>query len=127
MRPNGKRILIVDDDEDMCALLTDLFRRVGYGAASCRDGAAALLLLKRIPPPDLFMVDLRMPDMSGEQLIELIRADPRFSAVPFIVVSAAVTPDLASTLRVDAFVRKPFKMPDLEAMVGRLCFSSARA
>jgi len=120
MKNNGKRILVVDDDQDMCALLTESLRGVGYGAASCQSAETALAMLKLMPPPDLLVVDLRMPDMSGWELIEAVRSDPRCTGLPVVILSALVTPDIASRLNAAAFVRKPFQFPDLAAAVDRL-------
>jgi CheY-like chemotaxis protein len=121
MRPNGKRILVVDDDHDMCELVSGILRDAGYGVAACHSPEAALSMLKRIPSPDLLVVDLRMPEMSGHELIALVRSDPKHQTVPVVILSALVTPNIATHLHAAAFLRKPFQVPDLFSTVEKLC------
>ena len=120
MRPNGKRILVVDDDKDVCELVAESLRSTGYGVAACGTPSAALSLLKRSPTPDLLVVDLGMPEMSGPELIEAVRSDPRHRTVPVVILSGSVTPDIAWDLRAVAFLRKPFQVPELHSTVERL-------
>ena len=121
MRPNGKRILVIDDDPDICELVCESLRGLGYGVAGCESADAALAMLKRIPPIDLLVVDLRMPEMSGAEFIEALRADPRHGQVPVVIVSALVTPIIAANLRAAAFIRKPLRVPELHQTVRQLC------
>jgi CheY-like chemotaxis protein len=120
MRPNGKRVLVVDDDNDVCALVADSLRSTGYGVAACDTPAAALNLLKRSPTPDVMVVDLWMPEMSGPELIDAVRADPRHRKVPVVILSAVVNAEIAQSLQAVAFLRKPFQVPDLYATIERL-------
>lgn len=121
MRPNGKRILVVDDDHDMCELVSGALREAGYGVAACNSPEAALSMLKRIPPLDLLVVDLRMPEISGHELIQMVRSDPKHQTVPVVILSALVTPNIATNLHAAAFIRKPFRVPELFSTVEKLC------
>ena len=84
-------ILVVDDDDDIRDSLAWLLEDEGYRVDVAANGREALVLLARIPRPCVALVDLRMPVMDGVELIERLRADPRYAALPIIVFSAAST------------------------------------
>lgn len=116
---NGHLILIVDDDE----LVTHMLRRNliarGYDVAAVETGEAVLLEAAE-RRPDLIILDLMLPGMSGLALCEAIRAE---SAVPILVVSARVeerTKVRALDLGADDYVTKPFGIEELLARVRAL-------
>ena len=76
-----KRILIIDDDEHIGNLEQELLEREGYAVLRAYSGTEALLLLKRTRP-DLVLLDLMLPGLSGEALL------PELDGIPVIVVSA---------------------------------------
>ena len=76
-----KRILVVDDDQHIGNLLEEALRAEGYGVSRAYSGTEAQLLLER-EKPDLVLLDLMLPGLSGEALL------PRLSGIPVIVVSA---------------------------------------
>jgi len=84
-------ILVVDDDDDIRESLAWLLEDEGYRVDAAANGRDALVVLARIPLPSVALVDLRMPVMDGVELIERLRADPRYASLPVIVFSAAST------------------------------------
>jgi CheY-like chemotaxis protein len=109
-------VLLVDDDRDVRELHSLLLRLSGYVVFEACDGVEALALLRRVRP-HVILLDLQMPNMDGRQFLERLRSRPDRADVPVCVVSGQ---PLDETIRVDAFLRKPFVEPALLEMVERL-------
>ena len=77
-------ILIVDDDEGVCVLLRGALKKIGLASDTCNTGRDTLAYLATHKPP-LMLLDLRLPDMKGQELLDRLAQDGR--RVPFIVVS----------------------------------------
>lgn len=108
-----KRILIIDDDEHIGNLEQELLEREGYAVLRAYSGTEALLLLKRTRP-DLVLLDLMLPGLSGEALL------PELDGIPVIVVSAkAGVEDKTALLLGGAadYLTKPFDARELLARV----------
>jgi CheY-like chemotaxis protein len=90
------RVLVVDDNELLRALLAQALEHAGYDAITAESGPAALEVAAA-DPPDLLLVDHLMPGMSGAELIEALRAsaDPRLRATPTIGFSGHTGGDTA--------------------------------
>ena len=76
MDPPSVRVLLVDDDENFRAWLTQLMRRLGFAVECATDGEHALSVLRREANVDLIIADYQMPRIDGFDLIRQIRADP---------------------------------------------------
>lgn len=85
-------VLIVDDDEDGCKPLGRLLQLVGHKPFFVHDGRAALSLLDQLRP-DMIVLDVMMPGLSGIDVLKLIRAHPLHKDLPVIVYSALGDPD----------------------------------
>lgn len=112
--PELTKILIIDDDRELVAILTDLLRAHGYDVFSASDGVGGLHLLRE-HSPDLVLMDVLMPRMDGYETCRMIR---RFSTVPIIVVSCVEDEPSkvrALDLGADDFVTKPFGASELLA------------
>ncbi|MBC8107410.1 MAG: response regulator [Anaerolineae bacterium] len=81
------KVLIVDDDLDNAELLRIALERVGYRASCAMNGQAALLAVTN-DPPDLIMLDIRMPVMDGITLLQILRSYLRWHDLPVVVVTA---------------------------------------
>ena|SRR5688572_2737159 len=81
------KILIIDDDETMTKLLKALVKMDGHTATAVNDSTKAIEVAASVEP-DLITLDLMMPVLSGFELCELLHQDPRFAAIPIIIVSA---------------------------------------
>ena len=81
-------VLVVDDDEPTCRTLMRLVRMAGH-AADCVLEALKALDVVRTTAPDLVILDVNMPGMSGIELLERIKSDPATAAIPVVMFSAA--------------------------------------
>ena len=113
-----RRILVVDDDPDTRFLLRLIFESADYDVSEAPHGIAALIHIKN-ELPDLVVVDMMMPRMSGAELIERIRTTPRTEALQILAVSGH--PNATDTARdANAVLSKPFDRDELLALVGSL-------
>ncbi len=87
------RVLIVDDDGDIRDALEMLFQLHGFDTRLAADGGEAIELLEAGFVPDAIFVDLLMPGIVGQELLEYLKSDGRFEGVPIAIVSAS--PQLA--------------------------------
>ena len=114
-----KRILIVEDDALNRRLLCDLLQAHGYAAIAADTGAAALALALA-EQPDLILLELQLPDLSGYEIARRLKRDPAMRTVPIIAVTGFALPDderkaLASGC--DFYVAKPIRLRRLLDMV----------
>jgi CheY-like chemotaxis protein len=118
-----RTILVVDDDTDVRAAIGKVLEDEGYAVLQAENGARALDLLKAGPAPDLALVDLMMPVMSGWQFLDALRADPARAAMPVVVATALAerAPPGAPVLM------KPIRLEALLAAVERYSAPAARA
>ena len=82
-----KRILVIDDERLLRAPVASVLRRAGYEVESAGSGEEALQLLESARP-ELILLDLMMPGMGGLGFLRRLRAEPKWAAVPVIVLSA---------------------------------------
>jgi two-component system response regulator CpxR len=108
-----KTILLVEDDLDIRDLLQDYLEERGYDVVPAGTGKQAIDFLTLDPqsPPDIVILDLMMPIMTGWQVLEEIRREPRLLHVPVLVLTAAARDKPTGAA---ALFRKPFR---LEALV----------
>jgi diguanylate cyclase (GGDEF)-like protein len=112
-------ILIVDDDPDIRTFLEVTLRIAGFSSATAENGAAAVDLARELNP-SLILLDIMMPQMDGIEAIRQLRADPRTSQIPVIMVTAkAQGPEKVQGLAegADDYVTKPFDPDELVARV----------
>ena len=83
----GARILVVDDGPLNVKLLVDLLGAKGYRTCSAASGVQALAMLQA-EPPDLVLLDVMMPGMSGYEVCRAVRADPAQAMLPVVLVTA---------------------------------------
>jgi len=112
-----KQIWIVDDDEEMIRALRLMLKLLDCETASffnARSAAQALLEGKR---PDLMILDINMPDVTGLALLEFLRRFPATKELPVVMLSTEssdVMKNRASELGADAYVSKPVTLDELE-------------
>ncbi|MGH7266577.1 MAG: response regulator [Candidatus Rokuibacteriota bacterium] len=114
--PGPRRwILVVDDDARLRGLWIESLTAAGFAAVGSEDGIAALELIRDLYP-DLIMLDLRMPRMSGTTFLDTIRGHPRWRTIPILIVSAYLGEegDVVSTgLNIVGRIEKPARLGEL--------------
>ena len=114
-----KRLVVVDDDPEICALLARALAAPEFETHTYQEPAAALAELPGLHP-DLIICDVAMPGLDGHALLERIRRSPDLQAVPFLLMSAVSTDDEAAAAfsqGADDFVSKPFHLGRFVAKV----------
>jgi DNA-binding response OmpR family regulator len=118
---NKKRVLVVDDEEDIRRLLKKLLEGQGHEVIEASRGSEALELV-RDAEPHLILLDAMLPEVHGFEICRRIKASKRYGHVPIIMISAIyrgwrVAEDLIQTYGVEAFIEKPFRIDDVAARV----------
>jgi CheY-like chemotaxis protein len=115
------RVLIVEDDTDIRETVAELLVEEGYEVQTAPSGKDALeLLLESTVLPDVVLLDLMMPVMDGWTFWDELQGDPRWAALPIIVISAdANAHEKSARLRPAACLRKPVGIDELLAEVAR--------
>jgi signal transduction histidine kinase/ligand-binding sensor domain-containing protein len=104
--PAAGTILVIDDDADARDLLQRTLSQDGFRVVSAADGAEGVRLAREIPP-DLIVLDLRMPEMDGFQFLGELRRSEAWSAIPVVVVTAGDI-SVSDKLRLDGYVQRVF-------------------
>jgi CheY-like chemotaxis protein len=118
---NCRKILIVEDDDDIRTTLQDILEDEGYPTAAAANGQDALDQLQCIDrPPCLILLDLMMPVMSGREFLSVLRGDDMLAPIPVVVVSAWAA-EARGTPGVQGFIRKPVDLSLLFDVVRRYC------
>ena len=116
---NGGEVLIVEDTPASLQLLADLLTQAGFVARRAQDGRMALMSAQA-QPPDLVLLDVRMPGMDGYEVCRRLKADPRTQDVPVIFLSALrETEDKVHAFGLGAvdYVSKPYQPDEVLARV----------
>lgn len=116
------RILVLDDDTDILWILDATLASLGHSVEAASDAREGLALAMR-RPPDLVVLDLMMPQLSGWEVLEALRSDPRTMTVPIILLSAHGDAQVRARgirLGADDFLQKPFLPDELQARCERL-------
>jgi len=122
---NPKRILIVDDEQDIRTYLSTLFEDQGYTTVLAKDGMEALQQLQA-GVPDLITLDISMPEKSGVKFFRDLKSDERWKKIPVIIVTG-VSEDfkkfISSRQQVPApegFISKPIDREEILKIVEKL-------
>lgn len=112
-------IMVVDDNPANLKLLEDMLRQVGYGVRSFPLGRSALAAAA-LNPPDLILLDINMPEMSGYEVCERLKSNGNLARIPVIFLSALnETEDKVKALRCGGvdYISKPFEFEEMKARV----------
>jgi CheY-like chemotaxis protein len=107
-------VLVVDDDQAIREVIAEVLRDEGYEVRCAENGAQALREIHCEQPPDLVLLDLMMPVMSGWEVLEELQSNGTHSHIPIVVVSAMTAPGAHEHLA------KPIDLERLLATVVRL-------
>jgi two-component system chemotaxis response regulator CheY len=116
------RVLVADDDADVCALLERVLAPIGL-VTTVPDAESALALLASEPLYDVIVSDFMLPGIDGLEFVERVRRDERAGTVPILMISghgAELVGERARAAGVDAFLGKPFTLAELRQTIGSL-------
>lgn len=118
-----KRIMVVDDEESLRELVTAIMEQEGYEVIRAADGNECLKKLKTVRP-DLILLDMMMPGMSGREVCEKIRQDPKTKdlKVAFLTVAkfSEAGKGTLKEMKVLDYITKPFENNDLIKRVKKM-------
>jgi CheY-like chemotaxis protein len=127
LEKKSAHILVVEDDPDIRESVVEILEDDGHVVTSAGDGREALdRLQSAAPAPDLILLDLMMPVMSGYQFREEQLKLPAFAGIPVLIVTADVNArSKVESLQVAGFVQKPLKIQPLLDLVNQLVAARA--
>ena len=123
-----KLILIIEDNDKNLKLVRDVLQVKGYAtveAGNAEDG----IVLARERKPDLILMDIQLPGMSGIDAIGVLRADPATAAIPVAAVTASVMPQDRNKITeagFDAYVGKPINLKEFLDTVRNMLETSTK-
>jgi len=115
-----KQALIVDDARAMRAILGKFLTELGFEVHEAASGVAALVAIRKMPVPDIVLVDWNMPEMDGCEFLQRIREEDAFANVPVMMVTTESEMDrvqVALDAGANEYLMKPF---DKEALLEKL-------
>lgn len=116
------KVWFVDDDQEMVQAVTLMLGLLDYELRSFEDARSAAKALLDGELPDVLLLDVNMPEVSGVDLLEFIHSRPEWKQLPILMLSTEVTNekvDRAFSLGADGFIIKPVTIDELEAAIGR--------
>jgi len=116
--------MIIEDNEDLAIIFSEILETAGFDTSVVQDGDTALALLQA-SRPDLIILDLHLPQVSGEAILERIRSDERLAETQVIIATA--DPRRANVLKdqTDLVLLKPITFGQLRDLTARLSPQSA--
>jgi two-component system alkaline phosphatase synthesis response regulator PhoP len=124
----SKKIILIEDDQDINHLVTHYLTKEGYVIKSSQDGIRGLQLVKQ-EKPDLVILDLMLPEMDGLEVCKRLRTDPKTAALPIIMLTAKAEESdkiVGLELGADDYMTKPFSPKELVARIKALFRRSER-
>jgi len=116
------RVLVVDDEPNIVLSLEFLMQQAGFEVMTAGDGESALQQVAR-QPPDLVLLDISLPGLSGFEVLERLRVQPQHARLPIIMLTAhgrEVEREKGLALGADDYVTKPFSTQQLVEKVRAL-------
>ena len=116
------KILIIDDDEQATILLEKVLAIKGHEATSINDSSETIQVANSTSP-DLFLLDLMMPEPNGFEVCKMLRADPNFAQTPIVIITAMddnESKETAYSAGANDYLVKPFRMDALAQAIDTL-------
>jgi CheY-like chemotaxis protein len=113
------KVLVVDDDRAIRDSLREVLLAEGYDVVIAENGAVALQIMRSQPPPDVVVLDLMMPVLSGWEVLEQLETDASVRDIPVLVVSAMGAPLASSGQHGGVRMSLP-KPPDVDALLAAI-------
>lgn len=117
-----KRVLVVEDEDNIAVALDYLLTREGYQQSRIATGAGAVDLIRQTRP-DLVLLDVMLPEVSGYEICQNIRMEPDLGTVKILMMTArgsAMERRKGLAMGADGFISKPFELKALRAEVRRI-------
>jgi CheY-like chemotaxis protein len=113
-----KKILVVDDENDLLLVTLLRLKHVGYEAFGAADGQAALDMARE-KIPDLILLDAFLPVMNGDEVAKILKKEEKTKHIPIILISADAKflEEKTGPCGAESYLTKPFKSGDLVAMI----------
>jgi excisionase family DNA binding protein len=127
--PPGRRVLVIDDDENFLEVVRELLTASGFAVETARQGFLAGYLVGR-RTPDVIVLDLVMPGLDGYEVLALLREREESRGIPVVACTSLRGPETEARLKnagFDAFVRKPIDFKVLVRTIEGLAGSAPRA
>lgn len=116
------KIMVIDDDEDFTNLYKTSLRMSGFDTTVVNQSTAAAEMAYLVRP-DIFVIDLMMPELDGFQLCKLLRTEPIFKRTPIIIITALTDDDsklAAMGAGANDYLAKPFHIDELKSRIHAL-------
>jgi len=118
-RTTKKTILVVDDDANIRQLLRQQLETEGYNIVEAKDGLEAIAFVKKAAP-DLIILDVMMPEMSGFDVAAVLKNDPKTMGIPIIILSIVEDRERGYRLGIERYLMKPIETDTLLHEIGTL-------
>jgi CheY-like chemotaxis protein len=116
--PQRRTVLVIEDDDDVLALIAEVLRERGHTVHCARDGSHGLARLRDVEVGfELILLDLTLPDMSGLEFLDLRERTPQLAGIPVVILSGADDADAFGEQRKLSVLRKPFRASELVSFV----------
>lgn len=109
-----KKIVVIEDDPDVTELIKDVFKRENITAGFFTSSTSGLKEIT-CSYPDLIIIDLMMPNISGFEIVKFIRRDERLKHIPIFVITGYDSPKVREEIfkyRIDDYIPKPFDIKE---------------
>jgi len=119
MAPAPRTVVIVEDEPDTAEMFAEMMRLSGYEVHKAHGGKAGIAIIIQ-ERPDAVILDLMMPDLSGLDVLRILRRDPDLKDIPVIIVSAKSLPeDIQTGMETGAsvYLTKPVSFLDIKSAV----------
>jgi len=116
------QVLVVEDEPDTAEMFAEMMRLSGYAVRQCHGAQTAILSLRR-QRPDVVILDIMMPDLSGLEVLRFMRRDPNLHDIPVIIISAKSSPiEIKQGLEAGAntYLTKPITFTELREAVEKV-------
>jgi len=118
-----KTILVIEDDETISEVVKIILEEQGFDVIQDLKGDFFHTHLSHEIIPNLVLIDLLLPGISGTEIVKEIRRKPAYMSIPVVMMSANSPSELAETAKhsgADAFITKPFNIEDLSKLILKL-------
>lgn len=115
----GNKILIIDDEKDIVEMMKIMLRREGFEILTALNGKSGVIIAKE-EIPDIILLDIMMPDVSGFQVCKELKEDPKTRDIPVVIISVKSSEmDITKALEMGAtdYFKKPFTR---EVLIGKI-------